>query len=60
VIATTVFGGDVWDVFRISSRQLFDVAAACTSAFNLSTGTPMLEKYYDQWRRRAEKLETYE
>lgn len=60
VIATPVFGGDVWDVFRFSSRQLFDVAAACTSAFNLSTGTPMLEKYYEQWRRRAEKLETYE
>jgi len=60
VISTPVFDDNTWDIFRFSKKQLFAVAATCTSAFNLSTGTPMLEKYYKQWRLLADELETYE
>lgn len=49
VIATPVFGGDVWDIFNFSREEMFLVARRCTEAFDLSTETPQLQRYYRRW-----------
>jgi len=49
VTTVPVFGGGVWDVFRFSRQQLFEIAKICTEAFELSTQTPMLQGYYRRW-----------
>lgn len=51
VTTVPVFGGGVWDVFRFSRQQLFEIARLCTEAFGLSTETPRLQSYYSKWAR---------
>ena len=51
VISTPVFNGGVWDIFRFSRQQLFEIAQKCTEAFNLSTETPALQRYYKKWEK---------
>jgi len=51
VTTVPVFGGGVWDVFRSSRQQLFEIAKLCTEAFGLSTETPRIQRYYRTWDR---------